>query len=167
MSTEGEICHPVSATGEVYDLPSRLAHAFASAMGIKDPRNFARAMDPSDTTHLFVEHWQALYNVRWLEKLDSSGQAVEWMLVWGQPKHSMEMFHRAAKTRWPQLPPWNTFRQAVSENATRTLKGFRVMRLPLEESRARLQERALPEALKAKVRSPTTREAPLNCLPKT
>ena len=103
MSTVSDAYEPVSAAGELYDLPASLAHGFARVKGIEDPQNFARAMDPAGTRHHFVEHWQALYNVRWLEKLGTDGKAVEWMLVWGQPKHSMKDFYLMAKGRWPEL----------------------------------------------------------------
>eukprot|EP00966_Prymnesium_polylepis_P056225 1300944-Prymnesium_polylepis.1 len=107
-------------------------------------------MDPADTRHHFVEHWQALYNVRWLEKLGTNGKAVEWMLVWGQPKHSMKDFYVTAKGRWPELPGWEFFRQAISDNSKRKMKGFRMNRLPLEQSRGRLNKKELPSELKLK-----------------
>ena len=56
-------------------MPKGLARAFARSVGIKDHHNFPRAMDPNDEVHTFVEDWQPLYNVRWLEKVETSGTA--------------------------------------------------------------------------------------------
>ena len=74
----------VSGAAELYIVPRRIARRFARAVGIKDDQNFARAMDPADATHVFVEDWQPLYNCRWLEKVER-GKVVGSMLIWGQP----------------------------------------------------------------------------------
>ena len=137
---------PVSAAGDYYELPPELARAFAREMHIKDDQNFPRAIDPEITSHHFVEHWQGMYHLRWLEKLGADGAAVEWMLVWGQPKHTMKQFYNSAKDRWPQLPTWDYFRQAVADNSKKKKKGFRIMRLG-----RRLTKKELPAVLKLKV----------------
>ena len=124
MSTASDACEPVSAAGELYEVPAGLAHAFASVQGIKEPQNFSRAMDPAVASHHFVEHWQGLYHLRWLEKLGADGNAVEWNLVWGQPKHTMKELYLSVKGRWPELPAWEFFRQAISDNSKRSSRGF-------------------------------------------
>ena len=57
----------------------------------------------------------------------------------------MRKVYHAASAKWNDLPAWNTFRQAVAPNSKRGMKGFRVSKLPLTASRARLQKEALPE----------------------
>ena len=126
-------------------MPKGLARAFARSVGIKDHHNFPRAMDRNDEVHTVVEDWQPLYNVCWLEKVDKSGTAIDWILIWGQPGHTMQKFYHAASAKWNDLPAWNTSRQAVAPNSRRGMNGFRVSKLPLAASRARLQKEALPE----------------------
>ena len=36
-------------------------------------------MDRNDEVHTVVEDWQPLYNVCWLEKVDKSGTAIDWI----------------------------------------------------------------------------------------
>jgi hypothetical protein len=152
MSTGDEVYEAVSAAGDYYCLPPPVAESFARIIGIKDHHNFPRALNPADTLHHFVEHWQGLYNLRWLEKLGPNGEVLEWMLIWGQPKHSMRMFYDSAKQRWPELPGWEFFRQAIAENSKKNMKAFRATRLLPEQSRRRLQKKELPAELKSKVR---------------
>ena len=139
---------PVSAAGDYYEVPKELARAFARAMGIKDDQNFPRAINPAVTSWHFVEHWQGLYNLRWLEKVDMEDRAFEWALVWGQPRHSMKDFFLSVKRRWPELPSWDYFRQAIADNSKKKIKGFRMTRLPPEQSRRRLTKKELPAELK-------------------
>uniref|UniRef100_A0A7S3AF94 Uncharacterized protein n=1 Tax=Haptolina ericina TaxID=156174 RepID=A0A7S3AF94_9EUKA len=61
----------------------------------------------------------------------------------------MQKFYHAASAKWNDLPAWNTSRQAVAPNSKRGMKGFRVSKLPLAASRARLQKEALPELSEA------------------
>ena len=141
----------VCASAEFYTVPKELARPFARAIGIKDDQNFPRAMDPNDTGHTFVEYWQGLYNVRWLEKVSVTGDVLGWMLIWGQPSHTMGKFYEAACTKWTNLPAWNTFRLAIAPSSKRKMKGFRVTKLSLDASRKRLEAKDLPLALRAQV----------------
>jgi hypothetical protein len=143
----------VSGAAELYIVPRRIARRFARAVGIKDDQNFARAMDPADATHVFVEDWQPLYNCRWLEKVER-GKVVGSMLIWGQPKHSMERFYKAALATWSDLPSWGSFRQAVAPNAKRGMKGFQVRALSKAETRERLTIMELPIEVAAQVHHP-------------
>eukprot|EP00966_Prymnesium_polylepis_P318824 7363414-Prymnesium_polylepis.1 len=50
----------------------------------------------------------------------------------------MKEFYLSVKGRWPELPAWDFFRQAISDNSKKKLTGFRIMRLTHEQSRRRL-----------------------------
>jgi len=140
---------PVSASRALYRVPRRLAHKFAAVVGINDPQNFSRAMDPSDDVHVFVEGWQPLYNVRWLEKLGANGAVEDYILIWGQPKKTLTQFYENACRKWKALPPFNTFRLALPEGSKRTMKGFRVSKLTAAATRARLAPMDLPSELQS------------------
>ena len=141
----------MNAAAELYEVQKLIARRFARAVGIKEDHNFPRAMDPADETHVFVENWQPLYNVRFLEKVDAAGNVLEHMLIWGQPRHSMQTFYDMARLRWKDLPAWGTFRQALAPDAKRGMKGFRVSKLSAEASRQRLKRKDLPVELATQV----------------
>jgi hypothetical protein len=147
---------PVSAAGELYDVPKHLSREFARSVGINEDQNFPRAMDPANEQYNWCEDWQPLHNVRWLEKVNN-GAAVEWIVIWGNSKGAkptMQRFYQTALAKWNDLPPWNTFRLALPVDAKRTMKGFRVSKLPLAQSRERLCRKELPLSLRAKVTAP-------------
>ena len=80
MARAADDCYEaVRASGELYSVPKGLARAFARSVGIKDHHNFPRAMDRNDEVHTVVEDWQPLYNVCWLETVDTSGTAIDWI----------------------------------------------------------------------------------------
>mmetsp|Transcript_48501 Transcript_48501/g.134475 ORF Transcript_48501/g.134475 Transcript_48501/m.134475 type:complete len:1928 (+) Transcript_48501:54-5837(+) len=146
---------PVSAAGELYDVPKHLSREFARSVGINEDQNFPRAMDPANEQYNWCEDWQPLHNVRWLEKVNN-GAAVEWIVIWGNSKGAkptMQRFYQTALAKWNDLPPWNTFRLALPVDAKRTMKGFRVSKLPLAQSRERLCRKELPLSLRAKAAS--------------
>ena len=43
-----------------------------------------------------------MHHVRFLEKVLSSG-VVEWIVVWGVPRHNMDKFYDVCCERWPEL----------------------------------------------------------------
>ena len=147
---DDDVLPAVNAAAELYYVPRDRAHAFAVHFEVAHPQNFSRMLDPRDTGHHFVEDWQGLYNVRWLEKLGQSGDVMGWILIWGQPRHSLKKFYEACASRWPELPAWNTFRQAAAPGTPRKMSGFRVTRLSVSDSLARLDHKELPVHLKVR-----------------
>ena len=146
----------VAPSGKRYRLHS-LQHAssFAKqlqdANELKDAKNFSRAVDPSDLRFHFCENWQGIYNVRFVEKVDTqSGELLESALIWGQPRHSMREFYDCLCVRWPEL-------RAVSFESTfcrflkdgqRKITGFRVRLardIPIDEMERRLPLTGLPQ----------------------
>ena len=60
------------------------------------------------------------YHVRFIEKLDPLTQAVvDYKHIWGVPKHNMLEFYDACLDDWPELPAFNTSRQAVRRGTGR------------------------------------------------
>ena len=99
----------VDATGRLFRVPRHQARHFARLVGITDDQNFLRVMDPNVPGQQFVEHWQGLHNVRWLELLDKSQNITDRILIWGQPSHSMEKFYSMVKMKHgKKLPAFNT-----------------------------------------------------------
>ena len=82
----------VSRHGLRFLVPQPLARRFASLVEVKDDHNFPRAVDPGHAAHHFCEHWQGAYNVRFLEKV-KDGEVLDWVLIWGQPRHTMRSFY--------------------------------------------------------------------------
>ena len=81
---------PVNADGRRYLLEMATASSFARHFKLNDAKNFPRAMDPSETRYHFCNHWQGLYHVRFIEKVNQqTGELLGSELIWGQPKHSM------------------------------------------------------------------------------
>ena len=161
----------VAPSGKRYRLHS-LQHAssFAKqlqdANELKDAKNFSRAVDPSDLRFHFCENWQGIYNVRFVEKVDTqSGELLESALIWGQPRHSMREFYDCLCVRWPEL-------RAVSFESTfcrflkdgqRKITGFRVRLardIPIDE-----MERRLPLTAQDIPIAELERRLPLTALP--
>ena len=104
-------------------------------------------MDPLHNDHQFVESWQGVHNVRFLEKLDDAGGVAGWELIWGQPKHTMRKYYDTVCKRWPELKEVNfseTFCRALAKKPRGKLPGFRVATLSLDDTRARLPLGKLP-----------------------
>ena len=97
-------------------------------------------MDPLHNDHQFVESWQGVHNVRFLEKLDDAGGVAGWELIWGQPKHTMRKYYDTVCKRWPELKEVNfseTFCRALAKKPRGKLPGFRVATFSLDDTRAR------------------------------
>ena len=137
----------VSPRGLRYNVPRSVSRAFAVHMKVKDDHNFPRAMDPHHDDHQFVEGWQGVHNVRFLEKLDGNGAVVGFELIWGQPKHTMRQFYDHVRKTWPELNQVKfdtTFCRTLARKPTAKLPGFRVAVLSLDDTRARLPLGQIP-----------------------
>ena len=144
-----DMIEPVNADGSRYLLEMAQAASFARHFQLSDAKNFPRAMDPSEQRYHFCNHWQGKYNVRFIEKVNKqTGELLESVLIWGQPKHSMREFYNTLCIRWPEL-------SAVGVESTfcrflvgkRKIAGFRVTNardLPNHETDRRLPRIALP-----------------------
>ena len=89
------ILEPVSPRGERYELPHERAAEFARWAGIHDPNgNFARNIHPGEVAadKSFCAGWQGIHNVRFLDRV-VDGVVVEWVVIWGSPKHNMREFY--------------------------------------------------------------------------
>jgi hypothetical protein len=138
----------VHLSGKRYLVPQDVAYAFATQMRLAEPHNFPRAMDPAHDAHHFAEGWQGAYHVRFLEKIDAADNIIGFELVWGQPRHTMRKYYDHVICRWPELSDVSfesTFCRALAIKPTRKLLGFRVVKLDLESTRARLPQQPLPQ----------------------
>lgn len=123
----------VDSAGFRYQITRLGALTFAQMIaGAQRPSNWVRAVDPACKEHHVGEGgWQGAYNVRFIEKLHPRTKAViDYKLIWGVPRHSMTEFYRACKSDWPELPAFNTFRQAVAGTGGKTMTGFSVQKQP-------------------------------------
>ena len=143
-----EILEAVDPAGRLFRVPRGKARRFARLVGISDTneQNFPRAMDPEHKEHHFVEDWQGLYNVQFLEKLDDFGNVIDSAVIWGQPYHSMQKFYHALRNKWAGLPSFGTFRQVVAKS--RKNKKLRVPELSFAAKRERLTPTELPAELR-------------------
>jgi hypothetical protein len=140
---------PVAADGRRYLLKMELASPFARHFELSDAKNFPRAVDASDMRYHFCNHWQGMYHVRFIEKVNQqTGELLESALIWGQPKHSMREFYDSLCIRWPELLAVgfeSTFCRFLSGN--RKIAGFRVTKaqdLAADEIQKRLPLTSLP-----------------------
>ena len=139
----------VNNRGELFVVPHNKRMPLPDGPKISDPQNFARAVDPHHTEHEFCEHWQGVHNVRFLEKLNG-GRVVDWVVVWGQPKHSMKAFYDACASRWPELLTVSfkeTFCAAIRRERKMAGGTIRVQRLELQATRERLSLQQMPAEL--------------------
>ena len=121
----------VDKSGFRYTIARSGASAFAAIIaGATKPSNWVRAVDATCRDHHVAEHgWQGTYHVRFIERLDPLTQAVrDYKPIWGVPRHTMQQFYDVCKSEWPELPSFNTFRQAVA--GRKTMKGFFVQSEP-------------------------------------
>ena len=135
----------VNSNGELFVVPAAFAYTFAVLKNVSDPQNFARAIDPSETSHQFCENWQGVHNVRFLEKVTPQGYVLEYDVIWGQPRHSMKEYYTSVSKKWPELlfvSFKETFCPAVA--GRRRMKGFRVTKLTPGETVLRLKLRPTP-----------------------
>ena len=139
----------VDSAGFRYQITRLGARTFAQVIaGAKRLDNWVRCVDPAHKEHHVGEGgWQGAYHVRFIEKLDSrTNGVVDYKVIWGVPKHSMREFYEACKSDWPELPAFNTFRQAVACTGGKKMKGFSVQKqASVELTRTRCPLISLPD----------------------
>ena len=122
----------VDKLGFRYQITKLGASDFATIIaGAQKRSNWVRCVDPLHEKHHVTEGgWQGAYNVRFIERLDPRTQAViGYKHIWSAPKHNLREFYDACREDWPELPAFNTFRQAV-QAAGRKMRNFSVQRQP-------------------------------------